>query len=280
MYTRRSQTTIPNQRARLLLKFIRSSTDECLWSFQQALAKTGCGDLSVTRKDERAVERSFSPEKLTAAYYSEWQEGRPSAVVEVNQQMKEQYRSLQMRSLTEAPGTDSVSLDEIRVNICLLSASKMAALCGSPGQKKPFAISSLRDNESSVVELEDVVENDMHNRIQASGIAGSGKSTAFMEKAPFEWAKVDLPHGRRLFWQHIALFFRGSLTRQNWWKARDLAEVLGLARFNLTREEEGKVVRFSARRRRTGRGHGGRRPPWPHPVRRLLVSKTRFCGKS
>ena len=34
------QTTIPNQRARLLLKFIRSSTDECFWSFQQALAKT------------------------------------------------------------------------------------------------------------------------------------------------------------------------------------------------------------------------------------------------
>ena len=238
------QTTIPNQRARLLLKFIRSSTDECFWSFQQALAKTGCADLSVTRKDQRAVERSFSPEELTAAYYSEWREGRPAAVVDVNKQLKEQYRALQMRSVTDTAGAESVSLDDIQVNICLLSADKLSALCGSPGQKEPLTISTLKDKESSVIELEDVFQHDMHDRIQTSGIAGSGKSTAFMQKAPYEWAKVNPPRGHRPFWPHIALFFRGSLTNKKWWKARKLTEIFWLSRFNLTRKARSEVVRF------------------------------------
>ena len=76
------------------------------------------------------------------------------------------------------------------------------------------------------------------------GIAGSGKSTAFMEKAPHEWAKVSPSSGHRPFWPHIALFFRGSLTNKNWWKAQDLVEIFGLSRYSLTREEEGEVVRF------------------------------------
>ena len=239
-----AQTTIPNERARLLLQFVRSSTSECFWDVQIAFAETGCVDLAVSRDDERAVVETFTDEELTAAYYSEWREGRPAAVAEVNQQLKEQYRALQMRSLSEAVGSDSVTLDNIHVNICLLSANKLNALCGSPAQKEPFSISSLKDKEASVIELKDVFQHDMHNRIQTSGIAGSGKSTAFMEKAPFEWAKVNPPRGRRPFWSHIALFFRGSLTNKKWWKAQDLVEIFGLARFSLTREEESEVVRY------------------------------------
>ena len=95
-----------------------------------------------------------------------------------------------------------------------------------------------------MIALEDVFQHDMHNRIQASGIAGSGKTTAFMEKAPYEWAKVNLPRGHRPFWPHIALFFRGSLTNKKWWKARELAEIFGLSRYNLTRKAKSEVMRF------------------------------------
>ena len=149
-----------------------------------------------------------------------------------------------MRSLTDAAGAESVSLDDIQVNICLLSADKLSALCGSPGQKEPLTLSKLKDKESSVIELEDVFQHDMHDRIQTSGIAGSGKSTAFMEKAAFEWAKVNPPHDHRPFWPQVALFFRGSLTDKKWWKARELTEIFGLSRFNLTRKARSEVVRF------------------------------------
>ena len=67
--TIQSQMTIPNQRARLLLKFIRSSSPECFWDVQGALAETGCVDLALSRDDERAVMETFTDEELTAAYY-------------------------------------------------------------------------------------------------------------------------------------------------------------------------------------------------------------------
>ena len=239
-----AQTTIPNERARLLLNFVRSSTAECFWDLQIALAETGCVDLALSRDDERAVVETFTDEELTAAFYLLWNEGRPVSVAKVNRQLKELYRGLKKRALAGVAGSTPVSLDDIRVNICLLSADKLSALCGSPGQYEPLAVSHLKEKESSVVELLGILENEEDDRIQVSGIAGSGKSTAFMEKAPFEWAKVSPLAGHRPFWPHIALFFRGSLTNRNWWKAQDLAEIFGLARYNLTREEEGEVVRY------------------------------------
>ena len=239
-----AQTTIPNERARLLLNFVRSSTAECFWDLHIALAETGCVDLALSRDDERAVVETFTDEELTAAFYLLWQEGRPASVVNVNRQLKELYRGLKRPALAGVAGSTPVSLDDIRVNICLLSADKLSALCGSPGQYQPLSVSHLKDKASSVVDLQDVLENEEDDRIQTSGIAGSGKSTAFMEKAPHEWAKVSPSSGHRPFWPHIALFFRGSLTKKNWWKAQDLVEIFGLSRYSLTREEEGEVVRF------------------------------------
>ena len=153
---------------------------------------------------------TFTDEELTAAFYLLWNEGRPVSVAKVNRQLKELYRGLKKRALAGVAGSTPVSLDDIRVNICLLSADKLSALCGSPGQYEPLAVSHLKEKESSVVELLGILENEEDDRIQVSGIAGSGKSTAFMEKAPFEWAKVSPLAGHRPFWPHIALFFRGQ----------------------------------------------------------------------
>ena len=134
-----AQTTISNERARLLLQFIRSSTSGCFWDFQTALAETGSVDLALSRDDERAVVETFTDEELTAAFYQLWQEGRPASVVKVNRQLTELYRGLKRRALAGVAGSApyAVSLDKIRhfrVIICLPSADKLSALCGSPGQ--------------------------------------------------------------------------------------------------------------------------------------------------
>ena len=134
-------------------------------------------------------------------------------------------------------------MDNICVNIRLLSVDKLSALCGSTGQYELLLVSRLKEKASSVVQLEDILMNDGDDRIQSSAIAGSGKSTAFMEKASHEWEKVNLPCGRCPFWQNIALF-KGNLTNRSWWKAQDLMEIFGLAWYNLTREEESEVVRY------------------------------------
>ena len=151
-----------------------------------------------------------------------------------------------MPSLNVEAGRKPVSLDEIRVNICLLSADKLDALCGSPGQSQPFELDSLKEKTSSVINLEDlfpkrVAVSEAADLLMAAGIAGSGKSTAFTLKAAFEWAKVDCEEP---FWELFALFFTGSLTDPSWWKAKDLVELFGLGRYGLTDVEKEEVVAY------------------------------------
>ena len=240
-----SQVTIKNDRARLLLRFLRSQPAACFWDFQDALAETTCADIAVKRENELSAAAIFSAEELTAASYSAWEQGRPATVVKVNRKLKELYRDLKMRSLDGHADSDPVSLDEIHVNISLLSSDKLDALCGSPGQRQPFAVRSLETKESSVVSLEDMFKKGGKGREEglqmAAGIAGSGKSTAFMLKAPFEWSKEDRD---RAFWGNFGLFFLGSLNDPSWWQADDLAKVFGLSRYGLTTREEEEVVRY------------------------------------
>ena len=238
-----SQTTIPNERARLLLKFLKSQGTACFWAFQESLAKTGCADLAVGREKEQAQIKSFSSLELTEAFYSAWEEGRPASVVKVNKKLKKRYQALRMRPLAGTVDSEPVSLDDIRVNIALLSTDKLNAMCGSPGQRQPFVTSALKEKASSVINVEDMFEKkkSQDDRNLASGGAGSGKSTAFMLKAPYEWSKEDRD---RAFWSSIGLFFTGSLTDWGWWKAERLAEVFNLSRFDLTKEEEDEMVRY------------------------------------
>ena len=237
-----SQATIPNDRARLLLKFMKSQGTSCFWAFQEALAKTGCADLAVGREKEQAQIKSFSLHELSTAFYASWEEGRPASVVKVNKKLKERYQDLRMSPLAGTSHDEHVSLDDIRVNIALLSTEKLDAMCGSPGQRQPFVTSAIKEKASSVINVEDLFEKKSRNdRNLASGGAGSGKSTAFMLKAPFEWSKEERD---RAFWSSIGLFFTGSLTDWGWWRAEQLAEVFNLSRFDLTKEEEDEVVRY------------------------------------
>ena len=241
-----SQATIPNERARLLLGFVKKQCSACFWDFQNALATdSSSSGLAIARKDEQVVAGSFSAEELTAAFFSGWEEGRPVSVVTVNKKLKERYRELKMPSLDVEAGWKPVSLAEIRVNICLLSADKLDALCGSPGQSQPFELDSLKEKTSSVINLEDLflkrAVSEAADLLMAAGIAGSGKSTAFTLKAAFEWAKVDCEEP---FWDLFTLFFTGSLTDPSWWKAKDLVEVFGLGRYGLTEVEQKEVVAY------------------------------------
>ena len=241
-----SQVTIPNERARLLLRFVKKQSSAFFWDFQNAVAAdSASSDLAIARKNEQVLAGSFSAEELTAAFYSGWEEGRPVSVVTVNKKLKERYRALKMPSLDAEAGRKPVSLAEIRVNICLLSADKLDVLCGSPGQSQPFELDSLKDKTSSVVNLEDLFSkravSEAADLLMAAGIAGSGKSTAFTLKAAFEWAQVDCEEP---FWDLFALFFTGSLTDPSWWKAKDLVEVFGLGRYGLTEVEQKEVVSY------------------------------------
>ena len=234
-----------NERARLLLNYIASQTRKIFWDFQEALILVGCGDLAIRREDAVALMESFSAMELSASSSScsSAKKRRPPSVELVIEKLKKRYRK---RKMTSLDGKSSrKSLDELRVNICLLSAERLDALSGTGGQRQPFATDSLKKKKASVIDLENIFDKDENGEVAdmqvASGIAGSGKTTAFTQKAPDEWSKEER---ERAFWETISLFFEGSLTDLDWWEAQTLAEVFGLSSFGLTKEEEDEVVRY------------------------------------
>ena len=242
-----------NERARLLLDYIASQTDKIFWDFQKALMLETCSDLAVRQDDVQAVARRFSVLELSrstapassgfCAKKKKKLKGCPASVELVIEELKKRYRKRKMASLDGQASRKS--LDELRVSICLLSAERLEALCGRGPQRQPFAMAKLKGKESSIVSLEDVFNADENGEVPdmlaASGIAGSGKTTAFTKKAPYEWSKEDREPA---FWENISLLFEGSLAEKDWWDAKTLAEVFGLASFALTKEEEDEVVRY------------------------------------
>ena len=236
-----------NDRARLLLDFVTSQTQKIFWDFQEALVLESCGDLAVRRGDVQEVVESFSDMELSAAAAPCRQKTKPppASVENVIEQLKSRYRKRKIPSLDGQVPLKSVSLDELHVNICLLSVEKLDALCGCGGQRQPFGMSSLKGKESSVLDLEDVFNEDESGEVPrmqvASGLAGSGKTMAFTLKATNEWAKKDRRHP---FWKNIRLYFEGSLTDPDWWDAKNLSDVFGLSSFGLTKDEEDEVIRY------------------------------------
>ena len=232
-----------NERARLLLDFVALQTQAFFWVFQAALADTGCGHLAVGRDDEQVLAQAVSVRELSLVSVNE--ENCPPAVVKLTSKLKKRYRAVETPALGAEADSRPVSLDEIKVNICLLSADKLDALCGCPAQKQPFAVSALNTKAASVVSLKDVFEKDENGRVNprqvATGIAGSGKTMAFMLKAPYHWSHED---PSMACWQHIQLFFTINLAKPVWWNAQDLKEVFGLSRFRLTEKEKDDVVEF------------------------------------
>ena len=236
-----------NERARLLLDYVASHTQKIFWDFQEAIIEENCRDLAVSRGYSPEVMTSLSAVKRPqiSSPPSAKRKPRPASVEKAIEELKNRYSERNMPSLDGQVPLKAVSLDELHVNICLLSVEKLDALSGCSGQRQPFAMSSLKEKESSVVELEDLFKEDEHGKVPrmqvASGIAGSGKTMAFTLKATYEWAKK----GRcRPFWENITMYFEGSLTDPDWWDAKTITEVFGLPYLDLTAEEEKEVARY------------------------------------
>ena len=236
-----------NDRTRLLLDYVALQTQKIFWDFQEALVLESCRDLAVRRGDVQEVVESFSAMELlvAAAPCRPKNKPPPTSVENVIEQLKTRYRKRKIPSLDGQVPRKAVSLDEVHVNISLLSAEKLDALCGYGGQRQPFGMSSLKGKVSSVLDFEDLFNEDERGEVPrmqvASGLAGSGKTMAFTLKATNEWAKKDR---RRPFWKNIRLYFKGSLTDPDWWDAKNLSDVFGLSSFGLTKDEKEEVVEY------------------------------------
>ena len=173
------------------------------------------------------------------------------AVMEVRQKQQRFY--LSKSDIPVAPGLareggKRMSLDNMVVNICILSAEVLERLVdqssefGSLGDQRS---EYLFENASPMLELRDVFEVRVAGErkptwVLAAGGVGCGKSVCFICKAPYNWACGKL-------WPQFALFFCVTLQDETVWKAQSLAELLKLDHLGLDKQQKEEVMAFIER---------------------------------
>ena len=242
-------TTAPLQKAGKLLDWLSSRPPAVFWAFQHAIRqdRTEAIHRLAVRDEEMKELMEFVkgmslPEKLGLI--------SSQAVLKAREELQKFYLSRDELPVSAglAKGK-TMPMDKILVNICLLSSEEAKKALEDPSfaserdqRRSEYLFSKILQNQPSLLSLEEVFkakqegENDP-NKVVASGGAGSGKSTCFTRKAPYEWALEKL-------WKQFALLFCLELRDKSVWKAKTLAELLRLAQLGLSTEEQAEVHHF------------------------------------
>ena len=243
-------TTAPLQKARKLLDWLSSRPPAVFWAFQHAIRQdrteaihrlTVCDD--EMRELMEFVKGMSLPKKLGLMSPAE-------AVLKARKELQKFYLSRDelLMSAGLAKGK-TMPMDKILVNICLLSSEEAKKALEDPSfaserdqRRSEYLFSKILQHQPSLLSLEEVFQAKQEgerapNKIVASGGAGSGKSTCFTRKAPYEWALEKL-------WKQFALLFCLELRDKSVWKAKTLAELLKLVQLGLSVEEQEEVRLF------------------------------------
>ena len=244
-------TTTDVQKARKLLDWLATQPPAVFWSFQHAIRQDrlrteAVHGLAVSDKEMRELRERVNdmslPEKLNLMSCR--------SVLKAREELQKFYRSRDklLMSAGLAKGK-TMSMDKILVNVCLLSEEEVKKAFEKPSfssrqdqERSEFLLSKLVQNRSQSLDLEDVFKakdygQDDPNKVVATGGAGCGKSVCFTRKAPYEWACGKL-------WKQFALLFCLELRDKNVWKAKTLADLLGLAELHLSTWEQDEIVQF------------------------------------
>ena len=242
-------TTAPLQKARKLLDWLSSQPPAVFWTFQhairqdrtEAIHRLAVGDEEMKELMEFVKGMSL-PEKLGLM--------SSQAVLKAREELQKFYLSRDELPVSAglAKGK-TMPMDKILVNICLLSSEEAKKALENPSfaserdqRRSEYLFSKILQNLPSLLSLEEVFKAKQEgekdpNKVVASGGAGSGKSTCFTRKAPYEWALEKL-------WKQFALLFCLELRDKSVWKAKTLAELLRLAQLGLSAEEQAEVRLF------------------------------------
>ena len=244
-------TTTNVQKARKLLDWLATQPPAVFWSFQHAIRQDRLQTevvhgLAVSDKEMRELRERVNdmslPEKLNLMSCR--------SVLKAREELQKFYRSRDklLMSAGLAKGK-TMPMDKILVNVCLLSSEEVKKAFEKPSfssrqdqERSEYLLSKLVQNRSQSLDLEDVFKakedgQDDPNKVVATGGAGCGKSVCFTRKAPYEWACGKL-------WKQFALLFCLELRDKNVWKAKTLADLLGLAELHLSTREQDEIVHF------------------------------------
>ena len=197
--------SLPVQKSRRFLIFLRSRPPEAFDHFQKALSQCGCHDLVPTDVDVKKMEselESLPPFKKLALELE-----IPEGVVEARKLLHDLYMDtaseVHMLADVSRGGSDSLKdLDEVFVNIGLMPSNEVEKVCarwtGKDGGVEEILSRALQERPINLCNLLEAEREGGKEpaRVMALGTAGSGKSFAFTVKATYEWSCGE-------FWKKI-----------------------------------------------------------------------------
>ena len=239
-----SQHTVPVQKARCLIDFLRRKPPETFDHFQSALDELGCGELSASKKDVKKLEAELSSlpefERLSTFF--------PASVERTRNLLKTSYVKAAesvhvLEGLSRSVEGSLKELEEIFVNIGLVSSDDVKKLCsewtGKDGGVEAVLANALEARQVSLCDLWRARQGSEKepDKILALGTAGSGKTLAFTIKATYEWC------GGR-FWEQMALLRTIRCRDKSVWRAGTVSELFRLRELGLSISEEKEVEAF------------------------------------
>ena len=241
-----SQHTVPVQRARCLIDFLRRKPPETFDHFQSALDELGFGELSASDDDVRELEAEMNSlpafERLSSCF--------PASVERARELLKTSYLKAAesihvLEGISRNKEGGSKELDEIFVDIGLVSSDEVERLCsewtGEDGGVEAVLANALVARQVSLCDLwrarHGLGGKKEPDKILALGTAGSGKTLAFTTKANYEWCGGK-------FWEQMALLRTIRCRDKSVWRAGTVSELFRLRELGLSAAEEKDVEAF------------------------------------
>ena len=243
-----SSHTLPIEKVRRLLDFVRQSTAKTFEQFLTALRASGCGDLVATDDQVSELEAVFES-------FSEFE--KISYRLGITEGVKKARKSLQslytqaasevhvLAGIARSSEESVKSLDDVFVNIGIVSSDEVVKACAQwTGRDEGVAEILSQAMEERQVELSELLQARRPGgkkpvRVLTLGTAGSGKSLAFTTKAPYQWCNGT-------FWAQIVLLRTIRCRDKGVWRAETISQLFRLRELGLTAVEEAEAESFIA----------------------------------
>ena len=235
-----SQHTVPVEKVRALLDFLRKKPPEAFDHFQAALCALGCGEVSASANDVIELEAELG--SLSA--FERISLGFSASVERARNRLKTLYLKAAekihvLEGLSRNKDRGSRELDDVFVNIGLVSSDEVEKLCskgtGNDGGVEELLANALVARQVSLRDLWQAEHGGKRpDSILALGTAGSGKTLAFTMKATYEWCGGE-------FWEEMALLRTIRCRDKSVWRAGTVSELFRLRELGLSAAEEREV---------------------------------------
>ena len=244
-----SQDTVPVEKVRCLLDFLRKKPPETFDHFQAALCEFGCEDLAVRLSDSEGREpEPAEGECDSLSAFERLSLSFPASVEKARNLLKTSYVKAAekvhvLEGLSRSREGCLKDLDDIFVNIGLVSSDDVEKLCsewtGKDGGVEEVMANALVARQVSLCDLWQAGERSKKepDSVIALGTAGSGKTLAFTMKASYEWCGGK-------FWEQMALLRTIRCRDKSVWRAGTVSELFKLRELGLSAVEEKEVEAF------------------------------------